>query len=274
MDKQLVKSMVYGLVLGLIIGSMGFIGYSYATGYSVFGVQWRPIKTYYMRIDLEYVYLHYYNVSSNTPLLGGRTLLEYIVIVRVENPYRGLVVVPRTVRIGLYESLSVTNNSGQNITVTVIESRNGDTTAGVNNSTVGYEVFFDSYKALKTVSYMATNDLLLGAGRLVISGDLANDWLCGGDRIGERKYYVIRGVVELPYYGMKRLRGNDTSYYFVVEFDGKIHDKNDRAVGELIGFVKLVKTGPCTYVFNRINYGSGFVLEGDTLETFFGEIWP
>ncbi len=274
MDKQLLKPMIYGLILGLIIGSTGFIGYSYLTGYSVYGVQWSPIKTYYMKIDLEYVYLHFYNVPSNTPLLGGKTLLEYIVIVRVENPYPGLTVVPGAVWVGLYDSLQVINNTGQNITITATVSKSRSPILSTYNTTIDYEVIFDSYKARKTVAYAATNDLLLGAGKLVIKSNCVNDWLYGGDKIGKRKYYVIRGVVELPYYGELKLRGNTTSYYFLVEFNGRILNKNDRAEGQLIGIVKLVETSPCTYVFNRINYGSGFMLEGDTVETFYGEIWP
>lgn len=285
MNRWLVKPMICGLTLGLIIGSMGFIGYSYLTGYSVFGVQWRPIETYYMKLDLGYIYLRYYDVPSNIPLLGDKTLLEYVVIVRVENPYPGITVVPQSVRIGLYESLLITEDTGQNITVSITVSRNGTTMNMENGSTtintgnndedaLDYQVLFDSYEESRTVSCLKANDLLFGAGKVVVSSRLVDDWLYGGDKLGKRKYYVIRGVVELPDYGARMLRGSEVSFYFVVEFNGEILDRSDRASGQLIGVVKLVKTDSSTYVFNRINHGSGFVLEGETIETFWGEPWP
>ena len=256
MPRYPVKYMVLGILVGLLIGSLGLIGYSYVSGLNLFDIGWRGARVYHVRIDLEYIYVHVYNASSNTPLIGGKTLLEYIVIVRVENPYKNLVIVPGEVNVGLYESLSV-NSMGA--------------ISGGNDS---YRIIHDSYRDGRILSYAALNDLFRGSCKLVIDRNIVNNWLFGGDRIGSRKYYVLKGVIELPDYAKNTLKGNSTTYYFIVGFSGDIQDSIDKARGQLIGIVRPYRVDNHTYVFNRVSYGGGIELVGDTIETFHGGIWP
>ena len=273
MASLLVKPMALGLVIGVLAGVVGLVGLSSVLGYELFGIEWRNPKTYYLKVGLYYIYLHTYSASSNIPVIGNKTLLEYLVIVRVENPYEDTTVVPNMVSVSLFSDLKIAEGTENTtaaptvtVTVTIPPPRHAPPSP--------VDVFFDAWREKKTVSYMGVNNILWDGGRIYIDRETVNNWLYGGDKIGNHKYYVLSGIVEFPSVWMNALRGNTTWFYAVVEVSGKTLN-NDLVEGQLIQLVYLNRVDTNTYVYNNIPWSSGFELSGSQyIETFYGEIWP
>jgi len=260
----LLKPMALGLIIGILIGIAGFIGLSMALDYDIFGIKWRNPKIYYVKTTLYYIYLHIYMPPDNTPFIGNKTLLEYIIIVRVQNPYNDTIVVPNKLTVNLYSYLEIMDSGENNENMSEQNSRY-------------YKpgnVLFDAWKERRLVSYMGVDNMLSEGGVLVIDGNIVNNWLFGGNDIGSRKYYVISGVVELSDVWKDKFSNSTIKLYAVVEFMGKTLHGDNGVAGQLIQKVYLDRLENYTYVYNDIWWNGGFALRGSQIEIFYGGLWP
>ncbi len=255
----LIKPMALGLIIGVVVGSAGLIGLSMALDQDLFGIRWRNPETYYVKITLYYIYLHIHSPPRDTPLIGNKTLLEYIVIVRVQNPYKDLVVVPHRLDVDLCSYVEVKGTTGEDSS---------------NRSSGDGDILFDAWRERALASYSGVDNILLDGGVLVIDGDDVNNWLFGGKGVGSRKYYVVSGVVEIPLGWMDKFSGDRLQLYAVVEFSGRTQHGEHGVLGQIIQRVHLSRVGDNTYVYNSIGWRGGFELRGSQIETFYGGIWP
>jgi len=74
------------ILIGVCLGVLLILIASILFTQTLFSEVVRP-KQYYLKTDLTYLYINVYNTSESIPLLGDKVLLNYVVIVRVENPY-------------------------------------------------------------------------------------------------------------------------------------------------------------------------------------------
>lgn len=259
MVNPLLKPMAIGLIIGIVVGTGGLMGLSMVLGYDLFGIKWRNPETYYVKITLYYIYLHIYSPPQNTPLIGNKTLLEYIIIVRVQDPYKDLVVIPRRLDVKLYSYVEITDVVGNNSSM----GSSGDR-----------DILFDAWREKALASYMGVDSILLNGGVLIIDGDCVNNWLYGGKDVGSRKYYIVSGVVEVPYGWENKFSNNTIQLYAVIGFSGKTLHGDHGVLGQVIQRVRLNRVENNTYVYNSIGWGGGFELSGSQIETFYGGLWP
>ncbi len=225
---------------------------------------------YYLRADLVYIYLHIHNTSENTPLLGGKVLLDYVVIVRVENPYVNKSVMLSKVHVGLPENVFVqcSDNATITATVTIGRSATGSLEAySLNNSTIVYpRVIFDSWRTKRICAHGYTNDLFRGGAYRVFTRDCVDCWIPGRETDLNYKYVVITGVVEVPKPWYYRLAMLNKPQYVVVEVEAKPQDKGYAEALKILQ-VPLSRVDNTTYVYNIFPENMGFDLEGTPTQT-------
>ncbi len=261
MVNPLFKPMVLGFTIGVIAGILSFIVFSTVTGYNLFGVKWSGPKIYYVKMNLYYIYLHIYRPYEETPLIGDKVLLEYIIIVRVQNPYNDIIVAPHKLTVNLYSYLELRNSTNRSW--------------GYNRrSSDCNRVLFDAWREHRLTSYSGVDKILLDGGVLNIDSSVVNNWLFGDSDTGSRKYYVVTGVVETPISWLDKFSNDTIQFYVVLEFQGRTVHGDDGVYGQVVEIVCLNSLGNYTYVYNGIDWTGGFELTGSQIRTFYGGLWP
>ncbi len=154
----------------------------------------------YVEIDLEYLYLRIRKVSENIPLLGGKTLIEYVAIVRVENPYRDPFAID-LVQISLPDSVEV------------------DPQCKLNESvSPGYTSFVVKHSC----GYGYTNDLLLGSGHILFNDRTRyTSPVLGVGKPFNVAHVAVTGLVEVPSLWMHRLKALAKPIYVLIVVEGR-----------------------------------------------------
>ncbi len=246
------------IIVGIVlISSLSIKGYEY--------------YQYYLRIKPVYVYLHIHNVSENTPLLGGKVLLNYVVIVRVENPYVNKSIMLSKVRVSLPENVYVQCGNNTTITATITLGKNASTTepyaSNIINDTVIYpRTIFDSWKTKKICAYGYTNDLFREGAYRMFTRDCVDCWIPGKETSLNYKYVIITGVVEVPKPWYYRLAMLDKPQYVVVIVEAKPQDKGYAEAVKILQ-VALSRVDDNTYVYSILPENVGFDLEGIPTQT-------
>ncbi len=257
------KRDILGLTLGLVLGVLLLVVTSIVLDQNLFGVTWTPRQEYYLKIDLSYLYIRIENITNNTPLLGGKTLIWYVAIVRVENPYNNSIGISK-VELHIPEQVYINCNSKSNVTVTVTVGKpvqqHSETTfdAWINKTICGYGFF---------------NDLLRGSAERVFERGTYY-WINGGDPRFNHMYFVITGVVEIPKPWKYRLERLGDYQYVVLEAQGYTVEGENIAEALKITSIKLTRIDSKTYVYNTLPLGVGFDLEGSVIQTFYNGFWP
>ncbi len=256
-----------GLALGLVLGTVLLFATSIFLNQPLFGVTWTPPPEYYLKIDLAYLYLRVENVSNSTPLLGGKTLIWYIAIVRIENPYNNTIEL-RGVSVHLPEQVYIDCKKQANKTVTVTIGQTQQPIQAPSN------VLFDSWVNKTSCSYGFTNDLLRGSAERILDHN-TEYWISGKDPRFNHLYVVIAGVTELPSPWRYRLDQLQNKQYIVLTASGRPL-KGEGTVSALkIATISLTRIGSNIYVYNTIPEGLGFDLEGTPkINTFYNGFWP
>ncbi len=256
-----------GLILGLALGFLLLVVTSIVLNQPLFGVTWTPPPEYYLKIDLAYLYLRMENISNNTPLLGGKTLIWYVAIVRIENPYNNTIELGG-VSIHLPEQVYINCERQVNKTVTVTIGRSQQPIQTPNN------VLFDSWVNKTSCGYGFTNDLLRHSAQRILDHN-SEYWISGGDPRFNHLYIVISGVTELPSPWKYRLNQLQNKQYIVLTASGRPLEGEGTVSALKITTIILTRIGTNTYVYNTIPEDLGFDLEGTPkINTFYNGFWP
>ncbi len=263
---SLSKRDLLGLFLGVVLGVVLLVLLNFVFNQPLFGITWTPPPEYFLKVDLAYLYLRVENVSDNTPLLGGKTLIWYVAIVRIENPYNNTIEL-RSIELHLPERVYINCRDQGNITTTV--------TIGARQqppqSSIG--VLFDSWINKSICAYGFTNDLLRNSAMRILDHN-TEYWINGKDKRFNHLYIVITGVTELLRPWRYRLNQMDT-LYVVLTASGRPIEGEGTAQALKITTITLTKMGTDTYVYNTIPEDMGFDLEGTpTINTFYNGFWP
>lgn len=256
-----------GLVLGLAIGVLLLVITSILLNQPLFGITWTPTPEYFLKIDLAYLYLKVENVSNNTPLLGGKTLIWYVAIVRIENPYNNTILL-ENVKLHLPEQVYINCRKQGNMTATVTISARQQLTQNKTN------VLFDSWINKSLCAYGFTNDLLRDSAARTLDHNLEY-WINGRVVRDNHLYIVITGVTELPSLWRYRLRQLQDRQCVILIAEGRLYEGEGIAQALKITTIILTKIGANTYVYNKIPKNMGFDLEGTPeINTFYNGFWP
>ncbi len=266
---------ILGLSIGLALGILLLVVTSIVLNQPLFGVTWTPRQEYYLRIDPAYIYLRVENISNNTPLLRGKTLIWYIIIIRIENPYNNTVEL-RTVEAHLPENVFISNcgKQGKNITATITIGANRTREAQKEVFSVSGNVLFDAWINKTICGYGFSNDLLRDSAKRVFDRS-TQYWINGGDPRFNHLYVVITGVTELPTPWKYRLQELQKPQYLVLAANGRMTKTNDLVEALKIMTINLTRIDANTYVYDAIPKGLGFDLEGTlTINTYYNGTWP
>ncbi len=201
----------------------------------------------YVKIYLEYLYLRIRNVNMNIPLLGGKTLIEYVAIVRVENPYREPFTID-LVQISLPESVEV------------------DPQCRLNESV---SPSYSSFVVKHGCGYGYTNDLLLGSGHILFNDRTRyTPPVLGVGKPFNVAHIAITGLVEVPSLWMYRLKELTKPIYVLIVVEGR--DK-ERAVIETAKVIKLnlEQMNSNEYIYINMPKGLGMHIRGTSVVTEF-----
>lgn len=260
------------ILIGVCLGVLLILIASILFTQTLFSEVVRP-KQYYLKTDLTYLYINVYNTSESIPLLGDKVLLNYVVIVRVENPYNDKMIRLENVYVSMPEQVYVQCSSNSTITInaTVTMWKNNlDKTAKVKNTklTPGISnitrplVIFDSWINKSICAHGYTNDLFRRSARKVFSFDCSDCWIPGSNSQLNYKYVVITGVIELPKPWYYRLNKLNKLQYIVIQVEAHTSD-NDYAEALKILLVPLNKVNHNTYVYNTFPLSMSFDLDGN-----------
>ena len=200
-----------------------------------------------VKVDLEYLYLKVRNVSRDVPLLGGKTLIEYVAVVRIENPYRNPIALD-LVQVSLPESIEVDPQCR------LVESSSPT---------------YSSFVIKPRCSYGYANDLLLDSGHILFNERTRyTPPVLGVGKPFNVVHIAITGIVEVPSLWMHRLEKLDSPIYVLLVVEG--HDKEHGAV-DTAKVIKLVleRKGDGEYVFSSIPKGLGMHIRGTSVITEF-----
>ncbi len=265
------RRILLGLIIG--IGVLLLVVIGIVLSQQSFWLMQASKQEYYLKTSLVYLYIRIHNTSSNIPILGNKTLIEYIAIVRVENPYENQSIELERVSVNLPEQVYVqcTENVTATVTATIGEH---PVTTRAYTTFPRTQVVFDSWVNKTICAYGFTNDLLRHSAYRVFTRDDPDHWIPGNDPRFNHKYVVITGITELPQPWHYRLNNLANLQYVVIRVEAHT-SKSKRAEALKIITISLAKIQPNIYVYNVLPEDTTFDLEGTPIiTTFYGKPWP